>query len=113
MEENLQIQEIKMNGFLFKILDKKKQEIARGRLYLLENDLHSQPIGYLEDVFVKEEYRGRGFGTKLVKEMIEKAKKENCYKIVCTSRFTKPEVHQFYEKLGFTKFGFEFRMDLK
>jgi len=113
MEEKITFQEITVKGFRFSYLDNENQEIARARLYILKNDLHPEPLGYIEDVFVNENYRGQGIGTKILNEIINKAKEENCYKIVCTSRFSKPEAHQFYEKLGFEKFGYEFRLNLK
>lgn len=85
-------------------------ELARAYLYLLRNDLHKQPCGYIEDVFVDEKLRGRGIGTKLVREIIKTARDNGCYKLVGTSRNERPEVHKFYEKLGFKARGIEFRM---
>lgn len=81
-------------------------------LYVMHNDLHEEPFGFLENVFVKEGHRDQGIGTKLVKEIINAAKRENCYKIICTSRHTKSELHAWYEKLGFKDYGKEFRIDL-
>lgn len=82
-------------------------------LYIMFNDLHKEPFGFLENVFVNEESRGKGIGSKLVNAVIEEAKKQNCYKIICTSRHEKPEVHAFYNKFGFKDHGKEFRIDLK
>src|SRR3989338_4947108 len=78
-------------------------------VYLIENDLHDAPYGYLENVFVEEPFRGKGYGSALVKAAIEEAKKLGCYKLIGTSRHTKPEVHEFYERLGFKNHGLEFR----
>jgi GNAT superfamily N-acetyltransferase len=86
--------------------------IGRAFLFLIYNDLHSKPYGLLEDVFVEEEYRGKGIGKELVKKVIEKAKELGCYKLIATSRFGRENVHQLYENLGFKKWGYEFRMDL-
>jgi len=41
---------------------------------LIYNDLHPEPYGLLEDVFVEEEFRGQGIGKSLVRAVIEKAK---------------------------------------
>ena len=76
------------------------------------NDLHKEPFGFLENVFVKEESRGKGVGSKLVQSAIAEAKKQNCYKIICTSRCESPKTHAFYNKLGFKDYGKEFRIDL-
>lgn len=35
---------------------------------------------YMDDLYVKPEYRGKGLGQKLIMSVIDKAKKENCKK---------------------------------
>ncbi|MBI4049400.1 MAG: GNAT family N-acetyltransferase [Candidatus Doudnabacteria bacterium] len=89
------------------------KQVGRLYLYMLKNDLHKEPFGFLEDVFVAEEYRKQGIGTELVKTAIEEAKRQGCYKLICTSREASEKIHAFYKRLGFKKWGFEFRMDLK
>jgi len=81
-------------------------------LYIMFNDLHKEPFGFLENVFVNEDSRGKGIGTKLVEAVILEAKKQNCYKIICTSRNESPDIHAWYSKLGFKDYGKEFRMNL-
>lgn len=89
-------------------------EIARTFLYLIQNDLHpDQPYALIEDVFVQEEHRGKGIGSQMVQAAIKEAKKQRCYKIICTSRHGKEEVHKLYQKHGFKNHGIEFRMDLE
>ena len=88
-----------------------KEQIARAYLYILTNSLHEKPFGFLEDVFVEKTHRGGGAGTKIVEAAIAEAKKAGCYKLIGTSRESRPEVHRFYEHLGFKKRGFEFRID--
>lgn len=87
------------------------KEIARAFLYLLKNDLHQKPFGFMEDVFVQEEFRGKGYGKKIVEALIEEARKKGCYKLICTSRPSRDKVHAWYKKLGFREQGFEFRID--
>lgn len=99
-------------GIKFSIRDGKK-EIARAFLYILKNDLHQRPFGFLEDVFVDEKNRGQGLGTKLVKAVIAAAKKRGCYKLIGTSRHSRQEIHKWYKRLGFKSRGLEFRMDWK
>jgi GNAT superfamily N-acetyltransferase len=94
-------------------IKKEGKEIGRCFIYLIKNELHKEPYALLEDVFVDENFREKGIGTKLVKRAIKLAKKLNCYKIIATSRFERENVHEWYEKLGFKRFGFEFRIDLK
>src|SRR5258708_7306295 len=78
-------------------------------LYIMFNDLHKEPFGFIENVFVKEENRGKGIGSKLMEAVVTEAGRQNCYKIICTSRYENQKVHALYEKLGFKDHGKEFR----
>ena len=88
------------------------REVARAYLYVMANDLHEEPFGLLEDVFVAESERGGGLGTALVNEVIRAARDAGCYKLVATSRASRPKVHELYERLGFASYGLEFRLNL-
>lgn len=63
--------------------------------------------GIIEDVVVKENQRGKGIGKLLVSTLIEKAKKNNCDKIILSSS---EKNLKFYQKLGFQKNEFEMIM---
>lgn len=80
-------------------------------MYILSNDLHKEPFGFIEDVFVDEVLRGNGIGTKLVNRLIEEARKLGCYKLICCNKNGKYKVHKLYLKLGFKDNGKEFRID--
>ena len=101
---------INTKGIRFSIKEGGK-EVARAYLYLMKNDLHKQPFGLMEDVFVDESLRGKGYGTKIVKELIKQAKKQNCYKLIATSRYSRDNVHKLYKRLGFEDWGREFRIN--
>ncbi len=103
---------IQTNSIKFFILDQtSNKEIARIFLYLLHNDLHKEPFGFIEDLYVEETHRGQGIGTILINHVITQAKKNNCYKLICPSRHTRDQIHKMYEKHGFKNYGLEFRMD--
>ena len=87
--------------------------IGRIYLYVIKNDLHKRPYGLLEDLFVDEKVRGQGIGTRLVNAAVEEARKRKLYKLVGTSRTQRARLHEFYKRIGFKKYGLEFRMDLK
>jgi GNAT superfamily N-acetyltransferase len=87
------------------------QEIGRAHLYILYNDLHMQPFGLMEDVFIEANHQRRGMGTVLVRQVIATARTEGCYKLIATSRFKRGHVHTLYKKLGFEEYGTEFRMN--
>jgi len=90
----------------------KDEEAGWVYLYVVGNDLHKEPVGLIENLFVHEKFRRLGVGSQLIKALIEKAKEVGCYKIVGTSRHENVKVHEFYKKLGFQDRGLEFRMDL-
>ena len=94
-------------GIRFSIVEE-EQEIARAYLYIMHNDLHHEPFGLLEDVYVNERKR---IGTKLVQQVIEAAQEQDCYKLIATSRKSRPKVHQLYKRLGFQEQGLKFRID--
>jgi GNAT superfamily N-acetyltransferase len=95
------------------IAEENAREVGRLYLYILKNDLHTEPFGFLEDLFVNEQYRKQGIGSELVKTAIEEAKRLGCYKLVGNSRNENEKVHVFYERFGFKRHGYEFRIDLK
>lgn len=102
--------QIKAGGIKF-FIQKDGREVARAYLYILKNDLHAQPFGFLEDVYVDESERGQGLGKQIVKTVMEAARREGCYKLVATSRYEREKVHKMYENLGFKDYGKEFRIN--
>jgi len=86
-------------------------QIGRASLVLITNEINVRPYGLLEDVFVSESERGGGLGSRLVRSVVEIAKMEGCYKLIATSRYARPRVHELYLRLGFREHGKEFRMD--
>ncbi|OIP79384.1 MAG: GNAT family N-acetyltransferase [Parcubacteria group bacterium CG2_30_45_37] len=101
---------INFRGIKF-FIEQDGKEVARAFLYILKNDLHDEPFGFMEDVFVAEEYRSQGLGTKMIEELIKTAKQNNCYKLIGTSRYPRLKVHELYLKLDFKDWGREFRID--
>ncbi|MEM6835255.1 MAG: GNAT family N-acetyltransferase [Cyanobacteria bacterium P01_C01_bin.120] len=108
---NFEAQLVKASGKRIAIQDQGK-EVGRAYIYLMHNDLHEQPFGLMEDVFVEPAYRGQGMGSALVKRVIELAKEANCYKLIATSRTSRPQIHDLYKQLGFTQHGVEFRLNV-
>ena len=107
---NIERQVRTAEGIRFSV-SKDGSEVGRAYLYVMHNDLHHEPFGLLEDVFVDESQRGAGVGTKLVREVSRAAKEAGCYKLIATSRTSRPKVHELYRRLGFSDHGLEFRMN--
>ena len=103
--------EIQSRAIRFSIEDN-GVEVGRAYLYLVKNDLHAVPYGLLEDLFVVESHRSQGVGRQLVDQIITTARENKCSKLLALSRYSRTEVHAWYERLGFKDYGKEFRMDL-
>ncbi len=71
--------------------------IGFGSLHL-SRKIRGGIIGFIEEIIVLENYRGRGIGKLIMQELIDNARNENCYKLVLECR---EEKKSFYEKLGF------------
>ena len=92
-------------------INRDEKEVARAYLFLMWNSLHKAPFGILEDVYVDESVRGSGLGTEIVNAVVVEARDRGCYKLVATSRYARPRVHELYARLGFKDHGKEFRID--
>jgi len=73
----------------------------------------ARPYGLIENVVTHQEYRKKGYGTRLLQKAVEIAKESDCYKVMLmTSRGE--DTIRFYEKAGFEhgkKTGFIMRFD--
>lgn len=94
------------------VRDAAGDQVARASLVLITNEMNAKPYGLLEDVFVREQDRGGGHGSRLVERIIALAREKGCYKLIATSRYSRPKVHALYMRLGLRDHGKEFRMDL-
>lgn len=86
------------------------ENVGRAYLYIMRN-IHDKPFGFLEDVFIEENMRGKGVGSSLVRHIIQEARGAGCYKLIANSRHSRPQVHRLYEKIGFKNHGLEFRIE--
>lgn len=87
------------------------ERLGRATIYILYNELHDQPFGLLEDLFVEPGHRKRSIGSKLTEEAVQYANFQGCYKLICTSRYTSKKIYSMYKKYGFKDHGREFRID--
>lgn len=86
--------------------------IGTATLYYMDVAARGRKYAFLEGLVIHEDHRGNGHGSAFFKKCVEIAKTKNCYKMIFTSGTDREDAHKFYEKLGFAKWGFEFRMDL-
>lgn len=57
---------------------------------------------YLDDLFIKEEHRGKGYGKKALDYIEEFAKEMGCKRIQFHSEATNPGAKSFYTAIGYT-----------
>lgn len=109
----MEIQEIKRSDTYSIQFSVKEDGVTVGWAFLviIKNDRHDEPYAMLENVYVEQEHRGKGFGKALILKAIEKAKELCCYKMITQSRYGKEDVHSLYMKFGFKDHGKNFRMD--
>ncbi len=55
---------------------------------------------YMDDLYVREKYRGKGYGSALINEVIKVARKNKCYRVRWqVSKWVDPTIN-FYQNLG-------------
>ena len=89
------------------VLDSKV--VGTTTLFIEQKFIHDGgKVGHIEDVAVRKEYQDKGVGQKVVKALLEYAKKEGCYKTIldCTD-----DLVSFYEKTGFKRHSNSMRFD--
>jgi len=60
---------------------------------------------YIHSLVVKEKYNGKGLGTKIIKEIENKAKEDNCIYLRLDADAKNQKLCNYYEKIGFKKVG--------
>lgn len=82
-------------------------------LLIMDNLAHfGTPSAIVEDVVVAENVQNKGIGKQMMEFAMKKAKEKGCYKMVLSSNLIRTDAHRFYERLGFEKHGFSFKIDL-
>ena len=86
------------NNIIF-IIEKNNEIIATGKLLVEQKFFHNfAKYGHIEDIIVKETYRGNKIGLYLVQKILEYCKKNYFFKITLTCN---KELIHFYEKNNF------------
>jgi len=105
--------EILKSEFYFLFVATTDNKVAgTASIFIAPSPQHGRPWGLVDNVVVARKYQRKGIGKKLTEALISFAREKDCYKIILTARFTRSGAHQFWQKLGFKKHGFSFRIDL-
>jgi len=87
-------------GSFFVIIKDKKIIGCVNILYTISTALGSK-VALLEDMIVSKKYRGKQFGTKLLKHTIKYLIKKKIKRITLLTDDDNLKAHRFYKKLGF------------
>lgn len=63
----------------------------------------SSPVGYVEGIYVKPEYRKRGVAKALIGQAEEWAKMQGCKELGSDAELSNSDSQEFHENLGFKK----------
>jgi diamine N-acetyltransferase len=67
----------------------------------------------LENILIKEEYRGQGIGEKLFNEFIKWSKEKGVERIKVSAYYGNIKAINFYKKVGFTPYDINLEYELK
>ena len=56
---------------------------------------------YIAEIAIDENYRSKGYGTKVIKDVIDYAKKNHYKRVILDADFRNPKAKALYEKIGF------------
>lgn len=68
--------------------------------------------GLVEGVRVHRDERGGGLGEALLKWAIARAREQGCGLVQLTTDLARPDAHRFYERLGFVKSHYGYKLGL-
>ncbi|NTU72689.1 GNAT family N-acetyltransferase [Candidatus Roizmanbacteria bacterium] len=69
-------------------------------------------IAELDELFVMEEYRKSKIGYLLMRQVEEKAKELDCYRLYIESHYSHKAAHALYEKMGYINYGYHFMKNI-
>ena len=100
------------NGFGNKtvyVLEAHGKIVATATLVIIDKFIHDGgAMALIEDVATAPNVRGKGYGSFIVKELVEKSKLYDCYKVVLNCN---DNLVSFYESNGFKRDGSLMRID--
>lgn len=103
---------LQRHGILIAIDEEKDSEVVGMIIAELRIDPFGTSEGYIKQVFLKDEYRGKGIGELLIKKAIEHLKKIKVEKIKVNIKEKAKEAANLYAKMHFKKVYEVLELDL-
>lgn len=93
----------------------KEQAIGTFSLLFMPTMMHRgfYKSAILDSVAIAKDYRGEGWGTKMVRKALEISANAGCYKLTLSSNVKRDRTHKFYRSLGFEQHGWSFSYQLQ
>lgn len=90
-----------------RVLEIDDKIVAVGSIYFLPK--LKGVVGQIEDVVVDEKSRGKGYGERIMTELLSIASKKDCYKVILNCSWKNIS---FYKKVGFKWTEYQMRKNL-
>ncbi len=76
---------------------------------------NSSPVGYIEGIYIKNDYRNKGIAKKFINFAKKWAIDNNCFELASDCELGNPDSYEFHKKMGFEEANriVCFKMDLK
>lgn len=97
-EDNIK-RELNNDKCVFRVLVEKDIVIGYYSFYKADNE------GYINNFAVSKDFRKRGYGSKILQDLITTAKSLNIYNITLEVRESNVTARKLYEKFGFVNYG--------
>jgi GNAT superfamily N-acetyltransferase len=82
-------------------------------LLILPNLGHAgAPSGVIEDIVVASDRQGQGIGRAMIEYAMRCCAGHGCYKLMLSSNLRRIDAHAFYERLGFERHGYSYRITI-
>ena len=80
--------------------------------WVINDFVHGGKLGYIQNLYVSPEYRRKGVGSSLLKEIIKRAKANGVSEIHVSTEFDNKGATEFYGKQGFPERHLQLEMEL-
>ena len=120
-DKDWKINKKKLTETFEKVLKSRKSQIyfleiggkIAGHMTLHIENNKFRSVGYLDYLFIRKNYRGKGYGRLMTKEFMRLSKKANVKKIALSTRIENKKAQKLYESLRFKRIGINYGINLK
>lgn len=108
--EDIYSKNITREDIHYLVVENKGELIAFGSMHIQSLLHHSADVAEIQELIIKDDFRGKGIGKKLIDRLKEISKEKRCELIeVCCNR-KRIDSHEFYEHNGFNKSHYKFTL---